>query len=84
MRLGELLRELPGVTVTAGDDAQLLTVDGTDSERVGRLAAEHALTLFELTPQKASLEEAFMEMTKDAVEYDAVVAPRTLVEEHAA
>ncbi|WP_327069421.1 ATP-binding cassette domain-containing protein [Kitasatospora sp. NBC_01250] len=84
VRLGELLRELPGVTVTAGDDAQLLTVDGTDSERVGRLAAEHALTLFELTPQKASLEEAFMEMTKDAVEYDAVVAPRTLVEEHAA
>ncbi|MFF7631972.1 ABC transporter ATP-binding protein [Kitasatospora sp. NPDC008050] len=84
VRLGELLRELPGVTVTTGEDAQLLTVDGTDSERVGRLAAEHALTLFELTPQKASLEEAFMEMTKDAVEYDAVVAPRTLVEEHAA
>ncbi|WP_329563795.1 ATP-binding cassette domain-containing protein [Kitasatospora sp. NBC_01266] len=84
VRLGELLRELPGVSVTDGEDAQVLTVDGADSERVGRLAAEHGLTLFELTPQKASLEEAFMEMTKDAVEYDAVVAPRTLVEEHAA
>ncbi|MCX4749387.1 ATP-binding cassette domain-containing protein [Kitasatospora sp. NBC_01287] len=83
-RLGELLRELPGVSVAAGADAQVLTVDGTDSEQVGRLAAEHALTLFELTPQKASLEEAFMEMTKDAVEYDAVVAPRTPAEEHAA
>ncbi|MDH6115726.1 ATP-binding cassette domain-containing protein [Kitasatospora sp. GAS204B] len=84
VRLAELLGELPGVSVTDGEDVQVLTVDGVDSERVGRLAAEHGLTLFELTPQKASLEEAFMEMTKDAVEYDAVVAPRTLVEEHAA
>ncbi|MGF1427670.1 ATP-binding cassette domain-containing protein [Kitasatospora sp. LaBMicrA B282] len=84
VRLGELLRELPGLSVTEGEDARVLHVDGTDSERIGKLAAEHGLTLFELTPQKASLEEAFMEMTKDAVEYDAHVAPRTLVQEPAA
>ncbi|GAA1972458.1 ABC transporter ATP-binding protein [Kitasatospora viridis] len=82
--LAELLRRNPEITVTAEDEADVLTVEGADSETVGRLAADHRVVLFELTPRQASLEEAFMELTKDAVEYDAVVAPRTLVEEHAA
>lgn len=72
------------MSVQTGDDVQVLTVEGTDSERIGRLAAEHSLTLFELTPQQASLEEAFMELTKDAVEYEAVVTPAELVKETAA
>ncbi|GAB2716881.1 ABC transporter ATP-binding protein [Kitasatospora kifunensis] len=84
VRLAEVLGELPGVSVTEDPETQVLLVDGVDSERIGELADQHRLVLSELTPQKASLEEAFMEMTKDAVEYDAVVAPRTLVEEHAA
>lgn len=86
-RLGKRLGELPGVTVTTGEDVQVLEVAGAESEQVGRLAAEHSLVLFELTPQHASLEEAFMEMTKDAVEYEAVVTPRAtadLVKEHSA
>ncbi|MDH6577441.1 ATP-binding cassette domain-containing protein [Kitasatospora sp. MAP5-34] len=87
VRLGKLLGELDGVTVTTGDDVQVLEVSGAESEQIGRLAAEHSLVLFELTPQQASLEEAFMEMTKDAVEYEAVVTPRATavpVKEHAA
>ena len=38
---------------------------------IGELAAAHGIALHELTPQKASLEEAFMELTSDSVEYHA-------------
>lgn len=36
---------------------------------VGELAASLAITLHELSPQSASLEETFMELTEEAVEY---------------
>ncbi|KJK55178.1 ATP-binding cassette domain-containing protein [Saccharothrix sp. ST-888] len=83
-RLGKLLRELPGVEVAAEDGENVLEVSGAECEQIGRLAAEHGLVLFELTPQQASLEEAFMELTKDAVEYEATVTPTTSAEEVAA
>ena len=41
------------------------------ADRIGALALAHGIVLDELTPRTASLEEAFMELTKDAVEYDA-------------
>ena len=50
-------------------DAQTLLVTGADSEAVGELAARAAIALIELTPQHATLEEAFMEITRDAVEF---------------
>jgi ABC-2 type transport system ATP-binding protein len=50
------------------DDGAIL-VAGVPSARIGELAAQAALTLHELTPQRASLEDAFMELTSDAVEY---------------
>ena len=40
-----------------------------DADPVGRVACEHAIPLEELTPVQASLEQAFMELTQDAVEY---------------
>ncbi|GAA5011115.1 ABC transporter ATP-binding protein [Kitasatospora paranensis] len=81
-KLSGLLGALHGVeTATDGDDPLRLTVTGTDGERIGRLAAEHGVVLFELTPQQASLEEAFMELTRDAVEYQAVVNTSELVKE---
>jgi ABC-2 type transport system ATP-binding protein len=40
------------------------------SDQVGMTAAEHGITLYELVPQ-ASLEEAFLELTQDTVEYRA-------------
>ena len=46
-----------------------LSVTGWTSAAIGDLAREHGVALHELTPQHASLEEAFMEMTSDAVEY---------------
>ena len=69
----EQLRALllgPDVSVT-GLEPGTLEVTGLDSDRIGTIAAENSLTLFELAPQKASLEEAFMELTRDAVEYHA-------------
>jgi ABC-2 type transport system ATP-binding protein len=44
-------------------------VTGLDSARIGQVAADAGIALIELTPQQASLEEAFMEITRDAVEY---------------
>ncbi|MFD5702444.1 ABC transporter ATP-binding protein [Streptomyces lasiicapitis] len=50
-------------------DGPLLTVTGLDAARIGDLACRHALPLHELAPRAASLEEAFMELTADSVEY---------------
>ncbi|WP_331767071.1 ATP-binding cassette domain-containing protein [Embleya sp. NBC_00896] len=58
----------PDVRV-AGRERDVLEVKGLSSDDIGRVAAAHGITLFELVPQQASLEEAFMESTRDAVEY---------------
>ena len=44
---------------------------GLPARSIGLKAAEHGIALFELSPKTVSLEEAFMELTKDAVEYHA-------------
>jgi ABC-2 type transport system ATP-binding protein len=65
------LRDLiagPDVTVTAVEDGAL-EVSGLSASQIGDLAAEHGFRIHELTPQQASLEEAFMELTRDDVEY---------------
>jgi ABC-2 type transport system ATP-binding protein len=46
-----------------------LSVSGLTSDQVGEVAFAAGVTLFELTPQRASLEEVFMELTADAVEF---------------
>jgi ABC-2 type transport system ATP-binding protein len=53
-----------------GDGAALLVSGGT-TEQVGELAASHGVTLHELSPQQASLEEAYMTLTDDSVDYRA-------------
>ncbi len=67
-RLVAVLREHHG-DVRVEDDA--LLVAGATMEQIGDLAASHGITLHELSQEKASLEAAFMELTKDAVEYRA-------------
>ena len=52
-----------------------LIVHGTDSAAIGRIAAAAAIALIELTPQQATLEEAFMEITRDTVEFHAASEP---------
>jgi len=69
-----------GGRVLAGADGAL-TVSDVPAPRIGELAAQNNLVLHELTPQLASLEEAFMELTRDSVEYGGqaqhVTAPAT-------
>jgi len=63
-------------TATANADDSL-TVHGLTSDQVGDLAFEHGVRLHELTVVRASLEEAFMELTADSVEYRAGHGPGT-------
>ncbi len=66
-RLRTLLTQ-GGNTVTTDTDGALV-VTGTTARDVGILAGAAGITLYELSPQTASLEEAFMELTRDAAEY---------------
>jgi ABC-2 type transport system ATP-binding protein len=51
------------------DGVTSLDVTGLPAPRIGELAASASVVLYELTPRLASLEEAFMELTADSVEY---------------
>ncbi|MFC5635048.1 ABC transporter ATP-binding protein [Streptomyces bullii] len=68
-RLLDVLREAGITAVEAGGGT--LEVDGGKAEHIGELAARHRITLHELSPQQASLEEAFMQLTAESVEYHA-------------
>jgi ABC-2 type transport system ATP-binding protein len=68
-RLGALLAG-PEVAVRASE-RDLVEVEGVGAPEIGELARDHGLALHELTPRRASLEEAFIELTSDAVEYRA-------------
>jgi ABC-2 type transport system ATP-binding protein len=57
-----------GAVVTMQEDGAILA-SGLTSAQIGELAAARAFTLFELSPVRASLEDAFMELTQDSVEY---------------
>ncbi|KPI06678.1 Sulfate-transporting ATPase [Actinobacteria bacterium OK074] len=65
----------PGVTVTS-TESERLVVSGLDPRRIGQLAAEHRVPLYELVAESVSLEEAFMNLTQDAVEYHSNEAGR--------
>jgi len=62
----------PGVTATIVDERGLLEVTGLTAAEIGDAAAEGGIPLHELTPQQASLEEAFMTLTQDDIEYKAL------------
>ncbi|MER7769206.1 ATP-binding cassette domain-containing protein [Kitasatospora sp. NPDC096140] len=59
----------PGVEITGRAGSEELLVSGRTAREIGLAAAEQGIALFELTPRTVSLEEAFMELTRDAVEY---------------
>ncbi|KEI45987.1 ABC transporter ATP-binding protein [Saccharopolyspora rectivirgula] len=59
-----------GLPAQVGRSGELLFREAT-GERIGELAAQHGIRLHELTPQRGSLEEAFMRFTGNAVEYQA-------------
>jgi ABC-2 type transport system ATP-binding protein len=67
-----------GARPTVSEDGGIV-VRGVPSARIGEIAAQASLTLHELTPVRASLEDAFMELTSDSVEYRSRDRERELV-----
>jgi ABC-2 type transport system ATP-binding protein len=63
------LANLGGTVASTGPGS--LTVTGLDPERIATLVAERGLRLFELTPRRATLEEVYLELTRDAVDHAA-------------
>ena len=76
--LAELLAADGGTVRSTADG--VLEVAGLSSEQIGIAAAEGRITLFELTSQGASLEEAYMSLTEDSVDYRSSVDPRSEAE----
>ncbi|MFI1567638.1 ATP-binding cassette domain-containing protein [Streptomyces sp. NPDC020490] len=72
-RLLDMLLEAGMTAVEAAGGA--LEIDGGKAEQIGELAARHEITLHELSPRQASLEEAFMRLTAESVEYHAHTGP---------
>jgi len=66
-RLGDVLRFEGAIVQFTDNDS--LRVNHIEAPRIGELASREGLVLHELTPQRASLEEAFMELTRESVEY---------------
>ncbi len=66
-RLQAVLEDAGAAVQAEGDTT--LAVTGMSTDAIGELAARHGLILHELTAREASLEEAFMHSTRDAVVY---------------
>ncbi|HEY3470363.1 MAG TPA: ATP-binding cassette domain-containing protein [Amycolatopsis sp.] len=64
----------PGVEVVGRTGSEELQVSGLPARAIGLKAAEHGIALFELSARTVSLEEAFMDLTRDAVEYHGVTS----------
>jgi ABC-2 type transport system ATP-binding protein len=62
-----------GAGVREGTESSLV-VSGMTAAQIGKLAAYHDVALSELAPRRASLEDAFMELTSDSVEYHGATA----------
>ncbi|MER5451565.1 ATP-binding cassette domain-containing protein [Streptomyces sp. NPDC002764] len=63
----------PDVDITGHVGSEELQVTGITAREIGLKAAEHGIALFELSPRTMSLEQAFMDLTRDAVEYHGTV-----------
>ena len=75
-QLGQVRSALDGHGAeTALEDDGSLHVRGMDEAAIGELAARQGLVLHELAPQAASLEEVFMELTNDELEYSGSASP---------
>lgn len=72
---GTLRDVLTAAGLQVDGDGTALVVNGGTAEQVGELAAGHGLTLHELCTQRASLEEVYMKLTDDSVDYRASGVP---------
>jgi ABC-2 type transport system ATP-binding protein len=65
--LAELIAQRGG-TVTPQDDGALV-VTGLGAAAIGDLAAGHGIAVHALVPRQASLEDAYLDLTKDSTDY---------------
>jgi ABC-2 type transport system ATP-binding protein len=63
--------------VAASPEPGVLELRGIDTDTVGEIACAHGIALHELSPRSASLEEAYMALTQDAVEYRSTATVHT-------
>ncbi|MBG0819584.1 ATP-binding cassette domain-containing protein [Planomonospora sp. ID91781] len=71
--LAHRLRDAGGTVRPGGaGQADALVVTGMESAVIGKVAMAHGVVLHELTPHRTSLEEAYMELTRDSVEFGGV------------
>jgi ABC-2 type transport system ATP-binding protein len=71
----ELRAQIVGADITVvALEPGLIEVHGLTAQQIGEAAAQHGIVLHELTPQQASLEEAFMDLTRDDVEFKTAAA----------
>lgn len=57
-----------------------MTVTGIEAPSIGQIAAAHGIELHELSPRRATLEAAFMELTEGTLEYQATLAATAMLE----
>ncbi|RSM66459.1 export ABC transporter ATP-binding protein [Amycolatopsis sp. WAC 01376] len=68
-QLPALRAALAQASAQVTDADKSLVVSGMDSDKIGEIAAANQIVLHELSPQTGSLEQAFMQITGDSVEY---------------
>lgn len=68
-RLRDLLIGPDVAVATTVGQPDVLGVDGLTAEHIGTIAWQNHIPVFELAVRRASLEEAFMTLTNDSVEY---------------
>ncbi|ANZ41681.1 multidrug ABC transporter ATP-binding protein [Lentzea guizhouensis] len=74
-RAGELVEVLRGDGVRISSAAtDVLDIIGLSTEDIATRALQAGIPLYELTPQQASLEDAYAELTRDVVEYEGTSA----------
>lgn len=73
--LAAALERVDGATVTLGNDGGELDVRGIAASRVGEVAAQRGAVLHELIARQVSLEDAYMQLTGDSVQYRAGATP---------
>jgi ABC-2 type transport system ATP-binding protein len=72
-QLAKFRSALGAESATVRDEGDSLVISGMEITDIGDLAAAKGITLHELSPQRGSLEEAFIQLTGDSVEYHAAV-----------
>jgi len=75
-RLAALLATQPGIEL-ASTGPDVLDVTGATAPEVAALAASAGIVLHELAPVQASLEDAYLQLTGDSVEYRSTAADAT-------